>query len=155
MQIGRDVLYTRYYVVYWIGDVGRYSIRLNCLMEMQAYRCEFAPVTEWKWQMPPDYDALKQAFGSKSYILTAHGSDRAAKRRIRSPEIEQAVLSGEVIEDYPDDKYGPSCLILGYTDAKRPLHIQVSYPPHVKVITVYEPLADEWEADLRTRQTNE
>jgi hypothetical protein len=25
-----------------------------------------------------------------------------------------------VIEDYPDDKYGPSCLILGFTRSNRP-----------------------------------
>lgn len=105
--------------------------------------------------MPPDYDALKQAFRDKTYTLTDHASDRAAKRRIRSPEIEQAILSGEVIEDYPDDKYGPSCLILGYTDDKRPLHVQVSYPTRIKVITVYEPSSDEWEEDLRTRKSDE
>jgi hypothetical protein len=103
--------------------------------------------------MPPDYNALKQAFRENAYLLTAHASDRAAKRRIPSPEIEQAIVSGEVIEDYPDDKYGPSCLILGYTQSKRALHIQVSYPPSVKVITVYEPSSDEWEADFRTRKT--
>lgn len=105
--------------------------------------------------MPPDYDAVKQAFRDKTYTLTDHASDRAAKRRIRSPEIEQAILSGEVIEDYPDDKYGPSCLILGYTDDKRPLHVQVSYPNRIKVITVYEPSPDEWEEDLRTRKSDE
>jgi hypothetical protein len=103
--------------------------------------------------MPPDYFSLKQAFREKAYLITAHGSDRAAMRSIRSAEIEQAVTSGEVIEDYPDDKYGPSCLILGYTQSQRPLHIQVSYPPNVKVITVYEPRPDEWEADLKTRKT--
>ncbi len=65
--------------------------------------------------MPPDYNMLKKAFQNKTYIMTVHGSDRAVKRRIRSAEIEQAITSGEVIEDYPDDKYGPSCLILGNT----------------------------------------
>jgi len=105
--------------------------------------------------MPPDYDALKQAFQNKTYTLTDHASDRAAKRRVRSPEIEQAVLFGEVIEDYPDDKYGPSCLILGYTENKRPLHVQVSYPNKIKVITVYEPSLDDWNADLKTRKSDE
>ena len=105
--------------------------------------------------MPPDYDMLKKAFQDKTYLMTAHGSDRAAKRKIRSAEIEQAITSGEVIEDYPDDKYGPSCLILGYTEDKRPLHIQVSYPTKIKMITVYEPSLDEWEEDLRTRKTDE
>jgi hypothetical protein len=105
--------------------------------------------------MTPDHDKLKQAFKDKTYVLTAHASDRAARRRIRSAEIEQAIASGEVIEDYPDDKYGPSCLILGYTEAKRPLHIQVSYPTQIKVITVYEPSPDDWEEDLKTRKTDE
>ena len=41
--------------------------------------------------MPPDYDHLKTAFRNKTYMLTDHASDRAAKRKIRSPEIEQGV----------------------------------------------------------------
>ena len=42
----------------------------------------------------------------------------------------QAPLSAELmaaapnmIEDYPEDKYGPSCLLLRFTSANRPLHI--------------------------------
>jgi hypothetical protein len=105
--------------------------------------------------MPPDYAALKRLFAEKAYTLTAHASDRAARRRIRSVELEQAIASGQVIEDYPHDKYGPSCLILGYTADKRPLHIQVSYPDAPRIITVYEPSSDKWEADLRTRKTHD
>ncbi|MEG4054235.1 MULTISPECIES: DUF4258 domain-containing protein [unclassified Microcoleus] len=36
-------------------------------------------------------------------------------------------MAGEVIEEYPDDKYSPSCLIFGLTIANRPLHVQCSY----------------------------
>jgi hypothetical protein len=56
---------------------------------------------------------------------------------------------------YPDDRYGPSCLILGYTRNRRPLHIQCSYPsrPVLKIITVYEPAFDKWETNLKTRKT--
>lgn len=102
--------------------------------------------------MAIDLAALREAFATQQYLLTRHASERAAGRAIRSREIEEAVLNGEVIEDYPQDKYGPSCLILGYTAEKRALHVQVSYPPQVKVITVYEPSAAEWEADLKTRK---
>jgi hypothetical protein len=49
-------------------------------------------------------------------------------RRIRVQEIREAIANGQIIEDYPDDKYGPSCLILGFTTAQRPIHIQCSYP---------------------------
>lgn len=103
--------------------------------------------------MPPDYDKLKQAFHHKDYILTDHASDRAIKRDIDDFEIEEAVIAGEVIEDYPDDKYGPSFLVLGKTQAGRNLHVQVSYPPDVKVITVYEPSSEKWQDDWKTRKT--
>ena len=105
--------------------------------------------------MPPDNNTLKQAFHDKNYLLTAHASQRGVQRGISSSEIEEAVIAGEVIEDYPDDKYGPSCLIFGMTNTKRILHIQVSYPPNVKVITLYEPLSDEWESDWKTRKSHE
>ena len=52
----------------------------------------------------------------------------------------------ELIENYPDDKYGPSCLILGFTEGNRPLHIQCSYPspPIIEIITLYEPNPANW-----------
>ena len=58
-----------------------------------------------------------------------------------------------VIKDDPGDKYGPSCLLLSFTDAKRPLHIECGDPsrPLVKIITVYEPVPDLW-ADFKTRK---
>lgn len=59
----------------------------------------------------------------------------------------------EVIENYPNDKYGPSCLVLGFTRAGRPLHIQCSHPsrPLVKIITLYEPESSKW-SEFRTRR---
>ena len=104
--------------------------------------------------MPSEYEALRQVFEDRSYLLTLHASERATERVIFSSEIEEAIASGELIEDYPDDKYGPSCLIMGVTSKNRVLHIQVSYPPSVKVITVYEPSSDEWEDDWKTRKSN-
>ncbi|MDX2136808.1 MAG: DUF4258 domain-containing protein [Chloroflexota bacterium] len=103
--------------------------------------------------MPPNQDDLHNSIRLRTYLFTTHASKRAAERLILSHEIEEAILSGEVIEDYPDDKYSPSCLILGYSQNKRALHIQVSYPPNVKIITVYEPSPNEWEANLKTRKT--
>ena len=50
----------------------------------------------------------------------------------------------DIIEEYPDDKYSPSCLIYGQTLVRRDLHVQVSLPPKVVIITTYEPDPDEW-----------
>ena len=51
-----------------------------------------------------------------------------------------------VIEEYPDDKYSPSCLIFGTTKTNRPLHLQVSMQESeiVKIITIYEPDPNQW-----------
>ncbi len=70
-------------------------------------------------------------------------------------EVKIALLAGEIIEEYPNDKYGPSCLIFGTSSIGRPLHVQCSYPtrPLVKVITVYEPNPLEW-INFRSRRKN-
>lgn len=87
------------------------------------------------------------------YENSLHTNLRRDKRGITCEEVLQAIASGEVIEDYPNDKYGPSCLILGYTDTGRVLHVQCSYPTRelVKIITVYEPLPSRW-IDFRSRK---
>ena len=56
-------------------------------------------------------------------------------------ELREAIAGGDVIEVYPEDKYGPSCLIFGMTRVGRPIHVQCSDPnrPTVKIVTVYEP----------------
>ncbi len=73
------------------------------------------------------------------------------KKSIDRHEVEEALLGGEIIEEYPDDKYSPSCLIYGKTRKGRNLHVQVSHPPAVVVITTYEPDSIEW-VDWRTRR---
>jgi len=78
--------------------------------------------------------------------------DQSIIRDVSMAEVEQAISTrSEVIEDYPDDKYGPSCLILGLTTTGRPLHLQCSYPnrPVIKIITLYEPDPANW-LDFRT-----
>lgn len=62
------------------------------------------------------------------FEFSQHAVDRAILRRIEVQEMRAAIASGEVIEDYPLDRYGPSCLVLVHTAAGRPLHVQCSYP---------------------------
>jgi len=75
------------------------------------------------------------------------------ERNISPKEIENVILFGEVIEDYPEDKYGPSCLICGITEEGRILHVQCSIDP-VWIITAYDPTLDpeEWDKDFKRRQ---
>jgi hypothetical protein len=87
------------------------------------------------------------------FDFTKHAADQSLLRRITVAEIREAIASGEIIEDYPNDKYGPSCLVYGTTSAGRPTHVQCSYPsrPRIAIITVYEPDPLRW-IDFRTRR---
>lgn len=78
------------------------------------------------------------------YRFSDHSVKRMIEKGISRQEIERAILAGEIIEEYRDDKYSPSCLIYGKTKQGRDLHIQVSFPPTVVIITVYEPDPKEW-----------
>ena len=86
--------------------------------------------------------------------FSQHSTDQSIIRHISVQELREAIEKSEIIEDYPNDKYGPSCLILGFTKSKRPLHFQCSYPsrPLVKIITLYEPDPSRW-IDFKTRRT--
>jgi Domain of unknown function (DUF4258) len=91
-------------------------------------------------------EMLCQQLSRGEFELSRHAFRRAVERNIRETEIRQAGANAKIIEDYPDDKYSPSCLLLGFTEEERPLHIQVSYIDSdlVKIITLYEPDEDEW-----------
>jgi hypothetical protein len=99
-------------------------------------------------------EEIRAKFARRQYEFSKHAVDQSIIRDIGVTDVEDAISGqSEIIEDYPDDKYGPSCLIRGFTKAGRPLHIQCSYPTRslVKIITLYEPDPDLW-IDLRLRR---
>ncbi len=81
---------------------------------------------------------------------TGHVLKRLLQRGISQASVIQAILSGEIIEQYPDDYPYPSCLLLGGTP---PLHVVCGHgPDEVWMITAYYPDTAEWENDLKTRK---
>jgi hypothetical protein len=99
-------------------------------------------------------EQIRTKIQAGQFEFSKHAVDQSILRQISVQELHEAIANGEIIEDYPEDKYGPSCLILGFTQASRPLHIQCSYPsrPLVKIITLYEPDPVRW-IDFRVRRT--
>ncbi len=71
-------------------------------------------------------------------------------RMINSSEIEAVIWQGEVIEDYPDDARGHSCLMFG--GEERYIHM-VCAPKqeYLAIITAYIPDRAVWSEDLRRR----
>ena len=91
-------------------------------------------------------EAICRQLSAGQFEFSRHAFRRSVERNISDSEIREAGTNASIIEDYPDDKYAPSCLLLGFSKARRPLHLQVSYADSelVKIITVYEPDPKEW-----------
>jgi hypothetical protein len=89
---------------------------------------------------------IRRQLSAGEFEFSLHAFKRAVERNISELEIRQAGEQVRIIEDYPDDKYAPSCLVLGFSKNGRPLHIQVSYAQSdlLKIITIYEPDPKEW-----------
>jgi Domain of unknown function (DUF4258) len=94
----------------------------------------------------PVIDAIRKKVAADEFEFSKHAVDQSIIRCISVQELREAISNGEVIEDYPEDKYGASCLIYGKTADGRAIHVQCSYSsrPMVKVITVYEPDPELW-----------
>ena len=104
-----------------------------------------------------DRDALKRVreAAAKRILFLPHALSQmnAPERMISTQEVRAAVLLGAVIEDYPEDVRGHSCLMLGWGDENRPIHVVCAEKPdYLAIITAYLPSQDEWEQDWQTRK---
>lgn len=91
-------------------------------------------------------------------IYTEHAVDKmmAEEEMISKDEVRHVIFKGEIIEDYPDDTRGHSCLILATTPRMRPVHVVCSpKDDYLGIITTYVPAEDKWERDFRTRKEAE
>lgn len=85
--------------------------------------------------------------------ITVHAAKRLAQRNISVNDIISCIQSGEIIEYYPDDYPYPSCLILGASARKLPMHIVIgSNLKTIWIITAYYPDQTIWESDLKSRK---
>lgn len=96
---------------------------------------------------------LREKIVGGQFEFSKHAVDQMLARRISVAELRAVFVGAEIIETYPQDKYGPSCLLFGTTDDGRAFHVQCSHPgrPLVKIITTYEPEPGLW-IDFRIRR---
>lgn len=94
---------------------------------------------------------IREKIKRDEYEISFHAEKERYAEDITFSDIEAAAENGEILEDYPDDPRGPSCLILGYSQ-NRPIHIVWGYTPtgDIRVITVYIPKPPKW-LDERAR----
>ena len=102
------------------------------------------------------YDAIRRCVPDSRFTDHARREmDTEPLGRIVADEILDALDSGKIIEEYPDDAPYPSCLLLGRTQSGRPLHIvcaPVLEEGRLIIITVYQPDPARWETDWQRRK---
>ncbi len=100
-----------------------------------------------------DIVTLKALCKPERIAITEHARLRLFERGIMVSDIISCIASGEIIEQYEDDKPFPSCLILGVSAQNKPIHVVVSEDGEfIYLITAYFPDESVWKSDYRTRK---
>ena len=90
----------------------------------------------------------------KKIVFSGHAVRRMFERQISKTYIQDIIIGGEIIKEYPEDKPFPSYLVLGYVK-ERPLHIVIamnSLTETCYVITVYDPDPVNWKRNFKSRR---
>jgi hypothetical protein len=92
-------------------------------------------------------DNIIDAIRGNRLRITDHADEEAQADKLSYNEIFFSVFQGEIIEDYPNDKPYPSCLIYGDTFIGEPIHSVWAYNEDNQwavLITVYRPDPNRW-----------
>ncbi len=94
-----------------------------------------------------DIEKLIESIRKNHILITDHADEEATSDGPSYDEILFSTLKGEIIEDYPDDRPYPSCLIFGETFSGNPVHSVWAYnidTGWAVLITVYRPDPEKW-----------
>lgn len=98
-------------------------------------------------------DKIKLLVKKGKLRWTNHIVIRLIQRGITQGDVEEALKTGEIIENYPNDYPYPSCLIYGINLNGEVIHIVCgSNDSELWLITAYYPDKKEWKNDLKTRK---
>lgn len=76
-----------------------------------------------------DINLIRRAVALNRYEISQHAERERRNDGLSLADIENAVRIGEVIEEYPDDLRGASCLVFGWARDGSPVHLgSVSFP---------------------------
>lgn len=101
-----------------------------------------------------DPEEIRQRFLEQiergAFRVTQHAQQEMAEEDILLDDTLSAILFGQILENYPEHRRGPCCLVCGYTDQRRPLHVVcTTAQPLLILITVYEPKPPKWVTPTR------
>jgi uncharacterized protein DUF4258 len=97
-----------------------------------------------------DVDEIHRLVRTGRYEVSIHAQQERLAEDLDIREIEEALGNGEILEEYPDDPRGESCLVCGYAGEK-PIHTVAGWTRKkgegermLRLITVYIPRPPKW-----------
>jgi hypothetical protein len=100
-------------------------------------------------------EAIIESIKNKKFRITDHADEEANNDRISLIEAFRTVSVGEILEQYPDDKPYPSCLIFSKLENGDPIHMVWAFNRATNssvLITTYRPDPRKW-IDGKIRRT--
>ena len=103
-----------------------------------------------------DIQEIKLQVRSGDYFYSSHADTERKVEELTLSQVEEALLNGEILEEYPDTGRGESCLIIGFSK-EIPIHIVCGWRhDKVVIVTTYIPslpkFLDPW---TRRKEKNE
>ena len=92
--------------------------------------------------------------GKKFILYTPHAVHQmnSERRMISTDDVEKVIFEGEIIEDYPDDKRGHSCLMNARVEERNIHVVCTSKDDYLAIITAYIPDENKWDKKFRKRK---
>ena len=100
-----------------------------------------------------DMDWIRDRILRSEYLITLHADQERRNDNLEIADMEQAILDGTVIEEYPGDPRGPSFLICGQ-GAGQTVHVVCgrNRSNWLVIITVYVPRPPKWVSPTQRRR---
>lgn len=86
-----------------------------------------------------DIAEIRAKVRANQYVYTLHADIERKADGLTLAQVEEALLNGKILEQYPDTGRGESCLIVGFA-GEIPIHVVCGWRgDRLAIITVYIP----------------
>jgi len=91
-------------------------------------------------------DFIRVEIENQTYEISLHADDERIADGLTVSQLEVALSECKIIEEYPNDPRGESCLALGFTPEGKPTHVVCgrNLSGHLVLVTVYIPTMPKW-----------
>ncbi len=95
---------------------------------------------------------VRRLAATGNFRVTLHAQREMIEDKIRLDDVLSAISNGSVLENYPDHRRGPCCLLHGVDANNRSIHVVcTTASPKLIIITVYCPKPPKWVSPTQRR----